>query len=472
MIQIPSNNLPTLTKVMASLGGEDYAYYVFDVKHVEKEENSTKKVQIALKVFVPESQRTQAVDNIQDSLDAEDIVSVKNKSGTTLDVMLPDRDKAQVIRIEVKPEGSKGSGGGAAATKIQEAAQCVYAAMRYYCGDVKYFTDDDFKCGWEKTIAPGVKLDDIKSLPQEWQHSSWEGAKEIKRKINGDGWTFVRGDNKIEKEISEAFKRVKSQTNLSSEDKWNPADIWMVKTNKIGAIEKKLKEEGTINCLNNYIQQARADEDLVGISLKKIEGSPTMKLLNADSAADRKKNEMAKYQKYDLTFDNKRKGDKQYPMDVYFYYGTGTFEKFQARNFGGPNKGDWKLELKGKSAAQGKIQGAVVRKLLQNAGFNVTTLTEPNFNDCEPGKGGKKDKITQDIYDLLNEFTATNFTADNNTKNIIADRPQAWRYSKLAGLRMLKWLKSQGKDADRAMKELYLYASSQSDKSSVYWKLS
>ena len=35
----------------------------------------------------------------------------------------------------------------------------------------------------------------------------------------------------------------------------------------------------------------------------------------------------------DLTFDNKRKGDKQYPMDVYFYYGTGTFEKFQARNF-------------------------------------------------------------------------------------------------------------------------------------------
>ena len=180
MIQIPSNNLPTLTKVMASLGGEDYAYYVFDVKHVEKEENSTKKVQIALKVFVPESQRTQAVDNIQDSLDAEDIVSVKNKSGTTLDVMLPDRDKAQVIRIEVKPEGSKGSGGGAAATKIQEAAQCVYAAMRYYCGDVKYFTDDDFKCGWEKTIAPEVKLDDIKSLPQEWQHSSWEGAKESK----------------------------------------------------------------------------------------------------------------------------------------------------------------------------------------------------------------------------------------------------------------------------------------------------
>ena len=160
-------------------------------------------------------------------------------------------------------------------------------------------------------------------------------------------------------------------------------------------------------------------------------------------------------------------------MDVYYYYGPGTFQKFQARNFGGPTKGDWKLELKGKSAAQGKIQGNVVRTLLKNAGFNVRELTEPNFADCKPGKGNGKDTITQDIYDLLKEFNAKNFTANKTTYNRIAYRPQAWRYSKLAGLTMLKWLKDLGKDeANRAMKELYLYASSQSDKSSVYWKLS
>ena len=196
-----------------------------------------------------------------------------------------------------------------------------------------------------------------------------------------------------------------------------------------------------------------------------------MVLLNDVPAAERKENEAAHYEKYDLTFDNKRKKDP-YPMDVYFYYGSGIYEKFQARNFGGPTKGDWKLELKGKSAAQGKIQGNVIRVLLKNAGFNVTTLTEPNFNDCEPGKGGRKDTITNEIYNLLNEFKAKNFVATNQTKNIIANRPKAWRYSKLAGLRMLKWLKEQKGEANKAMKELYLYASSQSDKSSVYWKLS
>ena len=160
-------------------------------------------------------------------------------------------------------------------------------------------------------------------------------------------------------------------------------------------------------------------------------------------------------------------------MDVYFNYGSGKFEKFQARNFGGPSKGDWKLELKGKSAAQGKIQGNVLRNLLKTAGFNVSELTEPSFNDCAPGNTNGAKKITDEIYNLLNEFNAQNFEASLNSKNVIASQPKAWRYSKLSGLRMLKWLKSlSSNESNRAIKELYLYASSQSDKSSVYYKLS
>ena len=468
-ITIPSGAKKTFEKVLGAMGGEDYSYYLFDVTKVE--DDPEKKVQVALKVYVPLSERATAVHNVKNSLDGDDI-ETSIKDDKQLDVSIEGATKKQVIRLVFKPEGNKGSGGGAAATKIQEAAQCVYVAMRYYCGDVKNFTEDDLKCGWKYTDAPGVKLEEIMALPKEWKDSSWEGAKEIFDKVKNGKFIFVRGDAMVEKEISEAFKRVKDQTNLSSEDKWNPADIWMVKAGMRRKIAAKLKKETTIDCLNNYLQQALADGDLIGISLKKIEGSPTMKLLNSDSAQERKKNEKAHYEKYDLTYDNKRKKDP-YPMDVYYYYGTGTFEKFQARNFGGPTKGDWKLELKGKSAAQGKIQGAVVRRLLDNAGFNVSKLTEPRFADCKPGKGNGKDKITDDIYDLLKEFNAKNFTANKITYNRIAYRPQAWRYSKLAGLTMLKWLKDLGKDeANRAMKELYLYASSQSDKSSVYWKLS
>ena len=127
-ITVPPQNKQAFEAVMSALGGDDYSYYLFDVKNIE-EKDSTKKVQVALKVFVPATARLGAVDNIVDALENQGYMAKKNAKGTSLDVILPDREKEQVIRIEVKPEGSKGSGGGSAATAIQEAAQCVYAAM-------------------------------------------------------------------------------------------------------------------------------------------------------------------------------------------------------------------------------------------------------------------------------------------------------------------------------------------------------
>ena len=52
---------------MDALGGEDYAYYSFDVKKVEAPD-SNKKVQIALKVHVPQAKRSLATQQISDAL--------------------------------------------------------------------------------------------------------------------------------------------------------------------------------------------------------------------------------------------------------------------------------------------------------------------------------------------------------------------------------------------------------------------
>ena len=462
-ITIPPVNKSAFEDVMKALGGDDYSYYLFDVKNVE-DKDSTKKVQIALKVFVPQTKRTTAVENIQGALDENYPGITVNPKGTSLDIPIRDR---QVIRIEVKPENSKGSGGGAAQTALVESAQCVYAAMRYYCPNIekkKAFTVDDFKCGM-KHCDVTAKLDEIMSLGKEWQDSSWAGANAIFNTVGGKGWTFVRGDSTIDDgAVKNAFNRVKNQTNLSSEDKWNPADIWMVKDKT--KVKKHLDKETTIDCLNNALLQLRVEEQLVGISLKKIEGSPKIKLLNDIPAAERKQNEKAHFAKYDLTFDNGRKKDN-HPMDVYLYYGTSTFEKFQARNFGGPTKGDWKLELKGKSAAQGKIQGKKVQELLKDAKFG--TLTE--YGATDTWAKAKNGKLDEEIYNLLVKYKAKGLkNKATDLAWIKTEAEQAWKYSKYAGLKLLDWVSSH-KDADQIMKEIYLYASSQSDKSSVYWKL-
>lgn len=472
-LNVPEANSATFRNVMDALGGEDYAYYSFDVKKVEAPD-SNKKVQIALKVHVPQAKRSLATQQISDALKEKGLEVLVPEGKPMMDVSIPNTNNKKVIRIEVKPP-SGGSGAGADVTKIVESAQCVYAAMLYECKDLRVISEKDYECGMKFTDAPGVKIEDIVGLPKEWKESSMKGAALIKRTIGGRAgeYEFLRGDTLIEDGISKAFKKVRKQTNLATEDKWNPADIWMVRKSKKNAIAKKLATEGTIDCLNNYLQELNASRDLVGFSLKKLGNSPSIKLLNADTPQERKKKDAARFVKYDLTFDNKRRGDKQYPMDVYLYYGSSTFQKFQARNFGGDSRGDWKLELKGENAAQGKIQGKVVFQLLENAGFKGLP-SEPSWQECsDKASVAQQTKIVNEIYELLNKHNAANLPKNaKDAKEIIKARPQSWKYSKLSGLRFLNWMVGLNGKADQAMKEMYLYASSQSDKSSVYYKIS
>ena len=463
-ITIPASAEKTFEKVMDALGGEDYSYYLFDVKNVNESERAKKVVEMV--VYVPQAQRVTAAGRIQAALSRDNVTAEILAKETELNVYLIG-DVKKYVRLNVKPNGSKGSGGGAAATAIQEAAQCVYAAMRYYCGDKEVYTEEDLKCGMKHVDVGGTKLEDIMGLPKEWKEGSMKGANEIFEKVGAGKYKFVRGDRLLDDgSIKKAFGRVKGQTNLSSEDKWNPADIWMVEESEVDAIKKHLDGENTIDCLNNALLQLFNEKKLMGISLKKIEGDARMDIKNNQSAAVRKANEKAKFVKYDLTFLSS--------MDVYLYYGPGTFEKFQARNFGGSSKGDWKLELKGKSAAQGKIQGTVLIELLKNAGFtNISQFKIPTWAESDPNARNAGD-ITTEIYNLLKDYSATKFNkspgAKENNKAQIATQDKSWRYSKLAGLRFLDWL-TKCKDPDMAMKEIYLYASSQSDKSSVYYKL-
>ena len=475
--QIPADAQDTFNKIKESLKGENYTYESFEVTKVADSDRG--KIRFAMKVYVPQSQRVTAAANIQQAL-SESNITVEVKDGTQLDVFIDDLGKK--IRLDVKPDSKKGSGGGSEATRIQEGAQCVYTAIRFYKGEVDQISEEDLQFGMDQVDAPGLKIEEIQSLPKVWKESSMRGADKIYKDVKERGaptdYEFVRGDKYIDDgAIKKAFLRVKDQTNIKSEDKWNPADIWLVRKKKKADIINHLNSETTIDCLNNAIQQLLGKGDLIGISLKKIEGSPKLKLLNATSPATRRKNEASYYAKYDLTFDNKQKNEaKRYPMDCYFMYsssGSKQKDSIQVRNFAGENKGDWKLELKGVSAAQGKIQGEVTRRLLREAGYDITGFTEPPFSSCKPlGERGYNESITTEIYNLLLKYKASGFEKGQETMNIIATRTQSYRYSKLASLRMLDWFENLDKDdADQAMKEIYLYASSQSDKSSVYYKL-
>ena len=506
-VAIPDRNDTSFSSLLEALDNvlEDQNIVLMDLMKVE-DKDSDKTVQIALKVFVPQIKRTTTRDMVASYLNNKldkgiDVGIEEVKVGTNSNPYKEQLDlvirkigkKSQVIRVEIKPTNSGGSGGGTAATTIQESGMALFAAIRYLknkdleCHPERpedCLTDDDYIEGMKHVDAPGVTIEEIKSLPSFWKNSFILGANTIYKNIKGSGWEFLRGDDLIEKEISNRFKKVvkiDKQANLAQEDKWNPSDIWMIKKSEKTNILNLLKQENTVDCLNNFLQMTFSDEpiivksgksvprkSLIGISLKKLGGTARFKEQNKIGVNRLKKVEGILFKKRETLARLKAFTS----IDVYFNYGPSNFDSFQARNFAGGNKGDWKLELKGEFAAMGKVQGSVVRDLLKRAKFN-NIPNEPDFIDCKQVSGKKEESITNEIYKLLDKFSPSDFKGtEDELKQVIRDKGASYRYSKLSGLRLLDWFVSLTvSESNRAMKELYLYASSQSDKSSVYYKM-
>ena len=481
-----------------------------------EEIDSTKSVLFKSKIHVDKNRRSQVRDEIVEYLNKlldktttlpfSEVIAgtAKKPDADQFDVVVKETDKGkgQVIRILVKPTNAGGSGGGAAKTKIQEVGQAVFIAIRYQKNKPLIchpknprdcLTTKDYEEGMKDVDGPGVKIEEIESLEQKWKDSFILGANVVAAKVKGSEWKFVRGDNKVEDAISNAFKRVKKNSpgTPENEDKWNPSDIWMVKDKN--KVVTELNKENTIDCLNNFFNQAFSTapikndsgkdvepRSLIGLSLKKLGASARLDIMNEVG-----KTQLQKAGK--VTF-RKAASLKELTalsgMDVYFVILPGGNKQqgsFQARNFGGKNKGQWQFELKGVTAAQGKVKGEVARKLLKAAEFK-NIPDEPTFAECKPD-ATKADKITIEIYDFMNVLNPkpqgwdkikkrARMTKEETIMAEIASQETSWRFSKLAGLRFLAWLNKLGNgEADRAMKELYLYASSQTDKSSVYYKL-
>ena len=477
--------------------------YPITVVDSEEDPDSTKSVLFKAKIHVNKNKRSQVknelISYLNKLLDKETtlpfsqiIPGTKTKpNADQFDVVIKySGNKPQVIRVLVKPVGG-GSGGGAAKTKIQEVGQAVYLSMRYNKGkDIECHPTNSKDClthanyvmGMENVDGPGVTIEEIQGLEQKWHDAFILGANKIANEIKGSGWEFVRGDNKVEAAISNAFNRSKKSPGApDNEDKWNPADIWMVKDKN--KIVQELNKENTIDCLNNFISQAfsktaiknKAGKDvaprsLIGISLKKLGPTARWEVMNEIGKTQLEKAGKVTFQKSktlnELTAFS--------GMDVYFVFLPGGDKRqgsFQARNFGGDKKGQWQFELKGEFAAQGKVKGEVARKLLKAAKF-TNIPDEPSFNECKP-TATNATKITNEIYNLMNALpTAPKGWNAKDAKTQIRGKDASWRFSKLSGLRFLAWLNSLGNgEADRAMKEMYLYASSQTDKSSVYYKV-
>ena len=359
------------------------------------------------------------------------------------------------VRFIYKPQtGGGGSGAGAEDTTRNESAQAVYAAIAFGMG--KTISNNDVTM---KTIQKHSNLfsvdgnvDDIRNnLPDEWIKSSITGANALYNRFGRSGkYTFHRGDATVNR-INAAFERAKSAEGVRMNiNKWNPSDIWMVRSDYDF---KCIDDEKTLLGLNQCIQDQLQQGKLIGISLKKMQSGASLSSKNV--FGDMKINKT--YAGYEYSGKS---------IDGYIKLSGGT--KIQFRSFGaGAGLTGFQGEVKGANANQGKIGLGPLNMILRAHGISQVSTNAANRVTSNP------DAVFNEIAFGLKKYARLSQKQIEELKENEKIVTPKFLYSKLQITELINIIESirNKKVRDQLVEDIYLYASSQSRFSSAYYKL-
>ena len=359
------------------------------------------------------------------------------------------------VRFIYKPQtGGGGSGAGAEDTTRNESAQAVYAAIAFGMG--KTISNNDVTM---KTIQKHSNLfsvdgnvDDIRNnLPDEWIKSSITGANALYNRFGRSGkYTFHRGDATVNR-INAAFERAKSAEGVRMNiNKWNPSDIWMVRSDYDF---KCIDDEKTLLGLNQCIQDQLQKGKLIGISLKKMQSGASLSSKNV--FGDMKVNKT--YAGYEYSGKS---------IDGYIKLSGGT--KIQFRSFGaGAGLTGFQGEVKGANANQGKIGLGPLNMILRAHGISQVSTNAANRVTSNP------DAVFNEIAFGLKKYARLSQKQIEELKENEKIVTPKFLYSKLQITELINIIESirNKKVRDQLVEDIYLYASSQSRFSSAYYKL-
>ena len=480
-----------LNKILVAARDSSFGYYEdFTIKGYDVDAS---KLRMTMSVIVPEVQRDNAKRFLTQKIrsykypvanagqSGVSIVVNPHESQRQIDVVI-DPDAKQVIRVMIKPTNSGGARGGSTGARITESAQALYCALRFNVldSDIPLSSDansvidtKDFQTAWNSCDC-NATLEEVLGVAGDWQKSCILGANKLYKAFKSppkNYYKFYRGSG-VDALINQAYLKVKKEEPLEtvpgSEDKWNPADIWIAKFDFDSSLIPKAASKGLVLNLNQFLVEqfnTTPYQTLAGISLKQIKSSANIAVVNQNSVLERSK---------DIGFKGYRSTYKS--IDVYVDMGKG---EMQFRNFGSESSAGWQGEISGGGApAQGKMGGAEVWTILNRfgAGYTFDNQNIWRLSDSSP------QQISRENYSLMQTYLPNELPqVVNQEQQVISEMvngqinektPRSYRYSKRLGLQVVDSLSNmKTEDADEAIKDIYLYASSQTKTSSIHWKL-
>ena len=343
-----------------------------------------------------------------------------------------------------------GQGGGATSTAIQESSQSVVNSIAYNIKKGNISTEDLTDANIEKAYS----LSDVSSTLDEvtdfiktqksWTNTFIESANTLLSNYPNPNFQQHRGSEFVNK-IYGSFAIAKKKAGISMQsDKWNPADIWMVDTSILG-----MEFPTEIDELNATLADLHASNKLIGVSLKKTGAEAKLSTYNL-SAED----------KAGYTYEGSDSRPTNNNTVILYNDGSITFRTFNfAGNFAG--------EIKGKTAAHGKIGQGAINDILKSLKLNPL-----------PTAAELQTKFKSNDADLLDDFY-TNYVnivgsiSREEFNQIVDEKDLNWLVSKYLSTRLANTIESQSETTqNEIISDIIRYASSATNSSSVFAKIS
>ena len=353
--------------------------------------------------------------------------------------------------------GGGGAGGGTEETAINESAQCLWlaAVMANRNKPIEFFTDDVLK-KYVSKIDVDKPLSKILNIDYTWKKSSYMSAHAIiKGGFVNNQMKFHRGSTFM-KEIYKAKDRAFKNSDFSkfTDDKWNPGDIWAIKTN----FNPKTFDDSSVKALQRDILDKFTKRQCVGISLKKVVKKVIIKKINITLPPD-----VGDYKVKDIQLESS--------AGSYWSSKGGTVVYDAGKLLAKDNSafGTIKVEISGKTARGGGAGWTYITDAAKQVyGINLpkTGIISADARSMEKG-----DAKTIDKYYKMYKICYPSIKQEDFA-NELAQKDAAWIHAKYGVTQLLSLIKGKSKSkGDRFVTKLINYAGSQTEDSSAYIKV-
>jgi hypothetical protein len=371
-----------------------------------------------------------------------------------------------MVAAKTKSPAKEGGGsrGGAAMTAAYESLQAYACAARKEKGSPLEDIDDVKKFQKLKLAdCTNTLTSALKELDVSYHSSCIRTANQIFvdfPKLNKGNYKFFRGRGAIHDQIYATFNKLKKDSGISNANKWNPADIWIIKQGISFKSDFK-----TLDQFNNYILQLFNNNEAIGVSLKKLDKKGGAKGISFNTG----KSLGAKFAGFKV-------GDSvDSSKDVYIEFNAeGKQGAIQLRVFSSrPDPGSWQGEIGGKTAAGGKVGGGNMIEAARASGvLDSSSLRPQNF------AGSINNPTDKDIKDFIGYWKQVKNIKSMSKKQqdelfqqikSTAKSDKTWWLSKYVSLRYCAAVMKSKKE-NEVTNWIYRYGSSAVENSSAFIK--